>query len=395
MITVGSAQLADQDGWATLTIPVVVGAARQEVWYRTSSGAFPGGGEVGLAAALLCAMRRAEPLCVSDPIAPRLARSVATIQQIFHNWNNNFSVVPLEAPMEKAAVLSATRGTACFFSGGVDSFYTALKHRDRIDALIFVHGFDVRLADTALRATVAKGLRRAAALLGKPLLEVETNVRELLDPYADWGDYAHGAALASVALLLAARFKTVLIPSTYPYRWLLPNGSHPMLDPLWSTEGVEIAHDGCELGRTGKLAAIMGTEAVQKTLRVCWRNTGGAYNCGQCEKCLRTMAQLRAIGRSEHCESFPRRLDLRALSRLRLEDEHKRFFMKELQEFVERDGRDTRLAKALRRALREPSLGLRQRVGRVRSLLISRISRRRAAGVTNGQVSLSRGMRQP
>jgi len=38
-------------------------------------------------------------------------------------------------------------------------------------------------------------------------------------------------------------------------------------------------------------------------LRVCWENPS-AYNCGHCEKCVRTMLGLRALG-VEHCVAFP------------------------------------------------------------------------------------------
>lgn len=48
------------------------------------------------------------------------------------------------------------------FSGGVDSFFTVLKHYDSIDALLFVHGFDVPLENLALRRRISSCLQRAA-----------------------------------------------------------------------------------------------------------------------------------------------------------------------------------------------------------------------------------------
>ena len=38
------------------------------------------------------------------------------------------------------------------------------------------------------------------------------------------------------------------------YAHLGPLGSHPLLDPLWSSEDVELVHDGCEATRLDKLA---------------------------------------------------------------------------------------------------------------------------------------------
>ncbi len=50
-------------------------------------------------------------------------------------------------------------GIACFFSGGVDSFYTLLKHREEITHIIFVHGFDIALEDHSLRAQASRMAR--------------------------------------------------------------------------------------------------------------------------------------------------------------------------------------------------------------------------------------------
>jgi hypothetical protein len=66
----------------------------------------------------------------------------------------------------------------------------------------------------------------------------------------------HGAALAAVALLFQDRLGKILIPPTYSYADLLPWGSHPLLDPLWSTEQTTIEHEGCEATRVEKAAYI-------------------------------------------------------------------------------------------------------------------------------------------
>ena len=104
---------------------------------------------------------------------------------------------------------------ACFFTGGVDSFYSVLTEIERLDAVIFVHGFDIALADEARRERVAASLRQAAGELDLELIEAETNIKDLTWPGCKWGFHAHGAALASVALLAGDRFREVLIPATH------------------------------------------------------------------------------------------------------------------------------------------------------------------------------------
>ena len=81
--------------------------------------------------------------------------------------------------------------------------------------------------------------------------------------------------------------------------WRLPC-SHPALDPLWSTEAVEVVHDGAETRRVDKVAALAASPLALRYLRVCWENRGGAYNCGRCGKCMRTMVDLDLAGALGH-----------------------------------------------------------------------------------------------
>ena len=53
---------------------------------------------------------------------------------------------------------------------------------------------------------------------------------------------------------------------------------------------------GCEASRLDKLDVVAREPAARHSLRVCWENRGGAYNCGRCEKCLRTMVAMDALG---------------------------------------------------------------------------------------------------
>ncbi|WP_231604471.1 hypothetical protein, partial [Salinibacterium sp. SWN139] len=182
---------------------------------------------------------------------------------------------------------------ACF-TGGVDSFFTLLKHQDEITSLVYVHGFDIPLTRTdAYEQTVAH-LRTVADDTGKNLIEMSTNLKSFLSSVR-WGPIAHGPALASVAMLLTREHGTFLIPATHTYSDSFPWGSHPLLDPLWSTENVAIVHDGAEATRVRKTVALGQSPVAQQHLRVCWKNTG-AYNCGVCEKCYRTKICLRLAG---------------------------------------------------------------------------------------------------
>ncbi len=312
---IGMPKLVEQDTGILVSVSLIIGQRSHELWYGTPPGSVSTAVDPFVPAALLATMATGGCLRTIGPISAKLLRSIPMIQDIFAVWDPRFRRIALEAEPKSGSGRGMPQGVAAFFTGGVDSWYTLLKHFDEITHLIFVHGFDVRLDDLPLRKKVSATIQGVAAGLQKPLVEVETNLRTITDQYVEW-DYYHGGGLASVALLLSPRFRKVYIPGTHSYAALLPLGSHPMLDPLWSTEETEIVHDGCEAPRVHKVARIASSDLALRTLRVCWENRGGAYNCGQCEKCLRTMVALRVVGALERCTTFDRPLDLRAVARL-------------------------------------------------------------------------------
>lgn len=64
---------------------------------------------------------------------------------------------------------------------------------------------------------------------------------------------------------------------------------------------------------------IAQSKLALKYLRVCYMNEKGAYNCGKCEKCLRTMVSLYAAGVLDRAETFPPEIDPRLLAALTIE----------------------------------------------------------------------------
>ena len=240
-----------------------------------------------LAAALLPAMVRGEELKI-DPaltVSPMLLKNVLHLQEIHHSWNPALKMVPITASTACAEELN--RGTLAFFSGGVDSTYTFLKHEQDISHLVFIHGFDFFEEDGSYRIAVERN-SRFAETHGKTLIPVETNNYDFAYRYAISRNLSQGSALGSVALLLG--FATAYVPSSRTYSDLSPLGSHPLLDPLYSNEAVEIVHDGCEARRSDKLRRILTSDAALANLRVCFEDMN--VNCGHCAKCLRTMIPL-------------------------------------------------------------------------------------------------------
>jgi hypothetical protein len=242
---------------------------------------------------------------------------------------------------------------ATFFSGGVDSFYTALRHSGEVSALIFVRGFDFAVTDRALGDEVSRHLQVIAAELRMELVEVETNARDLVVALGcDWG-LSHAAAMAAVGHALAEQFGRIYVPSSHTYRDLYPWGSNPLTDPLWGSEALEVIHDGAETTRVGKVEFLARHPVALEHLRVCWENWGGAYNCGRCEKCLRTKVNLRAVGMLDKCRTLPGALDLTRVARIVIDRSNGFTFVRENYEYVRKHGRDPALERALRYSLEQ------------------------------------------
>jgi hypothetical protein len=301
-------------------------------------------GDAFLAALLLPAMALGEELVIEAPVSARLRRSVRTVMDIYTAWwGDRYRAVQVRCGASAEAVeRDGTAAVGLYFTAGVDSFYSLLKDLELSDEAAHEPVTHLLFANFEHHAgppyeRLLARLRRAADDTGRQLVVVDTNVRSLTQPAAYWPDY-HGAALASVALALQGLLGRCLIAASdiHPTP---PWGSHPVLDHLWSTEALEIVHDGAEATRTEKVVRQIGrSQLALETLSVCWRSEPG-HNCGVCEKCLRTMASLEVAGRLSQCTTLPQTLDLQALRVVEL-GEPERDLMREVAGDASSRGRD-------------------------------------------------------
>jgi hypothetical protein len=342
-----------------VSVSITLGGRVYPVWFASSGEAIGREDDFLLPLTLFPAMRAGAHLKLPGEVSPRLLSTVPKIQEIFRLWGaehwggklEDLHRVGVDAELRSGPARRAS-GVGCFFSGGLDSFYTLLKYRDEITHIIFVYGFDIALEDQALRDHASSMAREVARELGKTIIEVETNLRWFSNRMVAWPEY-YGAALASVALLFQHWLRKVLIAGGLTYAELAPRGSHAMLDPLWSTELTEIEYDGGEATRVDKASYISEHELAMRWLRVCFLNLDGVYNCGRCEKCLRTMIALRISGALERCETLPSDIDLEEVANMHIPDGivSPRHNLKAL----ERLGTDPELTRALVKALEKSS----------------------------------------
>jgi hypothetical protein len=194
--------------------------------------------------------------------------------------------------------------TALFFSGGLDSYYS-LFHFPGVDTLVFVIGYDIRLASPAAAEPMIARFRRLAADRGQRLVTVATNLRDhpLLGAQR-WARYC-GAPQMVISHLLAREASTFVVSSSHHGSHRVPWGSNPDLDWRWGNERVAIEHFGLECWRGDKLVALADQPLVHASLHVCYPVPADGRNCGHCEKCLRTRLHYHVGLPGVRCGSMP------------------------------------------------------------------------------------------
>jgi hypothetical protein len=249
-------------------------------------------GEPFIAALLPAAMRRGVPLHLAPnlPTDPQFLRNVDRIQDIFVRWFPELTKIPIDAAPSPRRLAPRLRATG--FSGGVDSSYSVDVLAPGLDAVLLIEGIEYPQPEVELLAKVAATLRDALGERDLEFVTIRTNVKQASRELgANWHQ-ALGGVLASCAH--AAGFASYAIAASNSWENLAPYGSHPLTDPLWSSAHISIGHHGAELRRIDKTRFLARVPALLDNLRVCFQ--GAAYNCGRCEKCLRTMVGLRVLG---------------------------------------------------------------------------------------------------
>jgi hypothetical protein len=266
------------------------------------------------AALLLPSMKQGEDLIIEGSVSARLYQGMHEIMQEVLKWDIGLHPINIRADA-LATDPPRPQRSASFFSGGVDSFYTYLKHKtdpapkDRIGSFILVNGFDINRRNTGLWDRAHQNIASIAEADGVELIVVRSNIQGLVEPVLLW-DYTHGGCLAAVGLFLRGGFGQIYIPSTHSVAEQIPWGSNLALDGHWSTEQTTFVHDGTEATRIEKVSSqIARSPLALKHLRVCFANEKGAYNCGRCDKCLRTMINLYVAGALEQSSTFPHHID--------------------------------------------------------------------------------------
>ncbi|MGQ0765606.1 MAG: hypothetical protein ACT4OZ_08070 [Gemmatimonadota bacterium] len=232
----------------------------------------------------------------------------------------------LHAPTHRSrdVVEVANQRSMAFFSGGVDSLAMVrerfLAHPPQTPfatgLLLFgLNSYDfadgrVDPARLAAHEDHARRLGPLAAECGLALVRMSTNVRSLYPDFESWAGVGSASALAASALAGAE----------WSEGWLASDGqlvgNSPFMRkivgqlgvfPLLSNARVQLRVGQPSMRRLDKIRLLADWPAALAAMRPCLNIEvpgDGRINCGKCEKCLRTMLALLALGVLDRTAAF-------------------------------------------------------------------------------------------
>jgi hypothetical protein len=139
------------------------------------------------------------------------------------------------------------------------------------------------------------------------LVPIKTNTRLLSGDYLCWTSVGVGAGISAVAHTLSPRVSKVLLASAGDGANPGPAASHPLLAQHFSTAAVQVQHEQASWSRIDKLRLLAGWPAALELMQPCHYvriPPPGLINCGRCEKCVRTMLGLLALGKLADARAF-------------------------------------------------------------------------------------------
>jgi hypothetical protein len=307
-------------------------------------------------------------ISMDSPICPGLREGLETVMALMKQWSGGgYRPLAIEAEtLNRVPPRLKTGRAGLFLSGGIDSL-AALRlntlhypagHPGLVRDCLFLHGFDIggvmergmkfHVFDRAFRS-----MSRIARDAGCSLIPVYTNIRHLCDERDLWLNKFFGAALAAVGHAFVPRLELVYIASSYDLYNLAPCGSHPLLDPEYSSFDLRIRHRDVALSRIDKLRIVAEWDPAFQNFRVCLANVEDRLNCGKCEKCVRTMTGLVALGALHKTRAFVEDdVTPDMFEGFKITIRHRESFYRGLIPLLKERGRDD-LVRTIERKLRE------------------------------------------
>jgi hypothetical protein len=257
---------------------------------------------------------------VEGSVCPRLRDGLRAATGLLSQWfSPGREVLAIEAAGGFHPFRRRSDRAALFLTGGVDSMHVLHANRAMFppdhpgafrDAVYAIRLAFLEAEPSARAVNLARRqsevIAKVSAAAGLEPVFVDSNFRNIESDVWLAGTNDHAALLAAIAHAVAPRVGAVSLAASFDMGFLYGWGTHPMLDPLFSSTGVELRCEGYGPSRLEKVAAIARWPLARENLIVCFEGPlpEGRLNCGRCEKCLRTMTALLVVGALDGCAAF-------------------------------------------------------------------------------------------
>ena len=270
-----------------------------------------------MSAATIAALGHGEErVSIEGKICPYLRLGLETAIAWLQHWYGYEKIPRIEVEVQETVEKdhSGEKRAGMFFSGGIDALATLRRNRlnfppehpGAIKDGVVVFGLEIDKEESY--NILLDSMKDVALDARMNIMPVYTNVRYLDDSWRFWSDQFESSCFASIAHAFSTRFNIIYLASSFDIPKLHPHGSHPDLDPNYSSYDLRIIHDDIVSSRFEKTRFISDWEAAIRNVRVCNETQNfqkGQLNCGKCEKCIRSMLSFLALGVLDKTNAFP------------------------------------------------------------------------------------------
>lgn len=283
-------------------------------------------GDPWLVTLLPLAMKLGEDLVIDAPVDRVLLANIYELMHLWCKWFEDFTLIDIKFDVfSKEGDAVPGRKNLLLFSGGVDAFFSLIRHQGdylyhpgrKIHDICTVWGADIPIRNRKAFQEIRKNNREIAQAFNVGFIDMITNARETRLEGVGFGPRYFGSLFSAFGHALSGRYKSVTISAGgEDYNSFRPWGSHPLCDNFFSSSVMEFHHDGYGFNRVERTKVVAENPLAMKYLRVCYK-LGDGRHCFECSKCYRTILTLILLEQtSDFCKNFT--LDLKKLSKVYL-----------------------------------------------------------------------------
>ena len=251
-------------------------------------------------------------IILKTPISEKLYYQLTTYYiPVLASSTKLFKPVKIIADISSKKQSSVMRGggyVGAGVSGGVDSFYTLLKHQDtKTPHYNITHGvyFNTGMFggfDGSGEQKLLNSSKEICNELSIDFISISSNI--FIDVYRMIHEAIISPVFISFVLAVQDLFCNYYISSSYKFNeFAIKDYSSAKYDLLniycFSTESISFHSSGSEVSRIEKVAFINNFDLPKKKLTVCPGNSmlnTKFVNCSKCGKCSRTILEMEALG---------------------------------------------------------------------------------------------------